>query len=89
MKQDSVYVVYDQSGRIKATVVRAHGDSAVHSQGNRVLEVPHPGLDRKEMPRYLLDLHREHQVRLTGDPSLVRRISSGKTLEKKPNKKGE
>ena len=73
MSSIGVFVVYDTSGRIRATAVPANGESRVASGfGMHIHRVEHPSLDRAEMSRYLLDLHHNHRIDLTDEPQLVR-----------------
>ena len=67
-----LFVVHDELGRIKATAVSTNESAAVRApHGLRVHVTDHPNLDRKEMGRYLVDLHLNHVVELLAAPRIV------------------
>jgi hypothetical protein len=74
MAKAKVFVVYDDQGRIRATAVPSHEQTAIKpAQGLRVHAIDHPGLERARMNEYLRELHREHRVDLMGEPRIVRK----------------
>ena len=74
MTTQKVFIVHDTNGNIKATVVPHHQHARIRSaKGTQVHAIPHPGLERKEMPGYLADLHKNHRVEVSGQTRLVRK----------------
>jgi hypothetical protein len=69
-----VFVVFDEKGQIKGTVVAEHDQVKMKSSpGTTIHVVDKPKLDRKSVPIYLRDLHRHFRVEVLGEPKLVRR----------------
>ncbi|MBV8614101.1 MAG: hypothetical protein JOY66_10070 [Acetobacteraceae bacterium] len=74
MTAQKIFVVHDANGNIRATVVPHHQHTRIRStKGTQVHVIPHPGLERKDMPGYLADLHRNHRVEVSEQTRLVRK----------------
>jgi hypothetical protein len=69
-----IFVIYDEKGQIKGTVVPTHDQVRIHSsEGTRVHTIEHPETDHKAGQRYVRDLHENFRVEVLGEPRLVRK----------------
>lgn len=69
-----VFVVYDDSGAIRATAASAHPQAQVAAKGGEhVYEMELPAMVGDALKGHLLDLHLKHRVELGDPPTVVRK----------------
>ena len=69
-----IFVVFDEKGQIKGTVVSAHDQVGIRSsQGTRIHTIEKPEIGYEDAPRYVRDLHENFRIEVPGEPQLVRK----------------
>lgn len=70
-----IFVVFDEKGQIKGTVVSAHDHMNIRTpEGTSVQTIDEPEVGYKDAPSYVRDLHKNWRVEVLGQPQLVRKM---------------
>ena len=73
MAGGKIFVIYDDTGAIKATAATSHEHAAIKStSGHSVHAIDHPGLSGEELKSFLVELHRRNRIARGSEPRLVR-----------------
>lgn len=67
-----IFVVFDEKGLIRGTVVSAHDQMKIRSsEGTSVHVIEKSEIGHEDVPRYVRDLHEHFRVEVLGETRLV------------------